>query len=96
MGDSRSLPLQGLDAIATDPPYGRGSSTRGLRVNDLIKEFLHGVPESMNHGAHLCISAPSEVELRDLACEAGFEVKEQHSAKIHRSLTRQFLIAKNR
>ena len=95
MGDSRSLSLQGLDAIATDPPYGRGSSTRGLRVNDLIKEFLHGAPESMKHGAHLCISAPSEVELRDLACEAGLEVKEQHSTRIHRSLTRQFVIAKN-
>jgi tRNA (guanine10-N2)-dimethyltransferase len=95
-GDSRSLPFHGLDAIATDPPYGRDSSTRGLKVNDLIREFLLGASSSIHHGAHLCISAPSEIELTDLAEDAGFEVRERHLARIHRSLTRQFVVARNR
>jgi tRNA (guanine10-N2)-dimethyltransferase len=95
MGDARSLPFHGLDSIATDPPYGRDSSTRGVKVNDLIREFLSGVSSSMNRGAHLCISAPSEVQLADFARDSGFKVKERHLARIHRSLTRQFVVAKN-
>lgn len=94
-GDARHLPLHGLDSIATDPPYGRDSSTRGVNVNDLIRQFLHGAAGSMNHGAHLCISAPSEVQLTDYAQGAGFRVKERHLARIHRSLTRQFIVAEN-
>ena len=96
MGDARSVPFHGLNSIATDPPYGRDSSTRGLKVNDLIREFLIGASTSMHHGAHMCISAPSEIQLADYAQDAGFEVKEKHLARIHRSLTRQFIVAKNR
>ena len=96
MGDARCLPLHGLNSIATDPPYGRGSSTRGVKVNDLIREFLLGASASMQRGAHVCISAPSEVQLADYARDAGFEVRERHLARIHRSLTRQFVVAKSR
>jgi len=96
MGDARHLPFHGLNSIATDPPYGRGSSTRGVKVNDLIREFLLGAPAAMQHGAHICVSAPSEVQLADYAQDAGLEVRERHLAKIHRSLTRQFIVAKNR
>ena len=93
--DARHLPIHGLQSIATDPPYGRDSSTRGVHVNDLIKQFLHGASTSMNHDGHLCISAPSEVQLADYARDAGFKVKERHVTRIHRSLTRQFIVAKN-
>lgn len=96
MGDARRLSLHGLQSIATDPPYGRGSSTRGVRVSDLIREFLLEASASMQHGAHICISAPSEVQLADYARDAGLEVRERHLARIHRSLTRQFVVAKSR
>jgi tRNA (guanine10-N2)-dimethyltransferase len=95
IGDARFLPFHGLDALATDPPYGRDSSTRGLRVNDLIRDFLHGASSTLNRGANLCISAPSEVDLESYARDAGFQVRERHLARIHRSLTRQFIVAKN-
>ena len=94
-GDARSLPFHDLNSIATDPPYGRDSSTRGVKVNDLIREFLHGASVSMHRSAHLCISAPSEVQLTDYARDAGFKIKERHLARIHRSLTRQFVVAEN-
>ena len=96
MGDARRLSLHGLQSIATDPPYGRGSSTRGVKVSDLIREFLLEASGSMQHGAHICISAPSEVQLADYARDAGLEVRERHLARIHRSLTRQFVVAKSR
>jgi tRNA (guanine10-N2)-dimethyltransferase len=93
--DARHLPLQGLEAIATDPPYGRDSSTMGAGVRGLVRDFLSGAKDSLKHGAHVCISAPKEVELEDYARDAGFITKEKHYVRIHRSLTRQFVVLEN-
>jgi tRNA (guanine10-N2)-dimethyltransferase len=93
--DARHLPMHDLDAIATDPPYGRGSSTMGTKVAALVKEFLAGVKSSLKKNAHLCISAPVEVQIEEYAREAGFTLREKHLAKVHRSLTRQFVVLQN-
>jgi len=93
--DARYLPLQSLDAIATDPPYGRGSSTMGAKVATLVKEFLAGAKSYLKKGAHLCISAPVEVEVESYARDAGFAFKEKHLVRVHRSLTRQFVVLQN-
>jgi tRNA (guanine10-N2)-dimethyltransferase len=95
IGDARMMPFHGLDAVATDPPYGRDSSTRGLNVNDLMKDFLAGAKSCLKRGAHICISAPSEINLESYALDAGLELRERHAARIHRSLTRQFVVARN-
>jgi tRNA (guanine10-N2)-dimethyltransferase len=93
--DARYMPLRELDAIATDPPYGRGSSTLGMKVNMLVQEFLEGAKSSLKKAAHLCISAPVEVNVEDYSREAGFKVKDRHTARVHRSLTRQFVVLQN-
>jgi len=95
LGDARSMPLRGLDAIATDPPYGRDSSTRGVKVEKLYSAFLAGAHGSLTKGAHVCISAPSEVDVRSFADDAGLRVREKYLARIHRSLTRQFVVIQN-
>jgi len=94
IGDARRLPFHGLDAIATDPPYGRDSSTRGLRLQDLLKEFLAEAYNSMKPIGSLCISAPSDIDLPDFTRDAGFKIRESHLTRIHRSLTRQFVVAR--
>jgi tRNA (guanine10-N2)-dimethyltransferase len=93
--DARSLPVRGLDAVATDPPYGRGSSTMGTKVTALVSEFLGGAQSSLKKGAHICISAPVEVDVEGYAHQAGFVLKEKHLARVHRSLTRQFVVLQN-
>jgi len=93
--DARHLPLHGLEAIATDPPYGRDSSTMGAGVSGLVRDFLSGSKDSLKKDAHICISAPREVELETYAQEAGFITKEKHYVRIHRSLTRQFVVLQN-
>lgn len=95
LGDARSLPTHGLDALATDPPYGRDSSTRGLKLTELLKGFLPSASCSLSRGAHICVSAPSDVDLEGYTRDAGFSIREKHLARIHRSLTRQFIVAKN-
>jgi tRNA (guanine10-N2)-dimethyltransferase len=94
-GDARHLPLRDIGAIATDPPYGRDSSTMGVRVDDLYRDFLSETKYCLSRGSHLCISSPVEVEIESYAQEAGFELVEKHLVRVHRSLTRQFIVLRN-
>jgi len=94
-GDARMMPLHSIDAIATDPPYGRGSSTMGLKTTHLVREFLLNARNALQTNCHLCISSPEQVEVERYAQDAGFEVREKHFARVHRSLTRQFVVLRN-
>jgi tRNA (guanine10-N2)-dimethyltransferase len=93
--DARNIPLRDVDAIATDPPYGRGSSTMGTKVTTLFSDFLAGAGESLKGKSCLCVSAPVEIHVEDYARDAGLACKERHLAKVHRSLTRQFVVLQN-
>ncbi len=95
--DARTTPYRGgLGAMATDPPYGRGSSTMGVKMTTLIREFLSEAGSMLRRGGHLCISAPSEVDVEGYAADGGLTVKEQHLVRVHRSLTRRFTVLQNR
>jgi len=91
-GDARATPCRGLDAVATDPPYGRGSSTMGVKMTTLISEFIKGASHLLRKGGHMCISAPAEVDVERYASEGGFTLREQHLVRVHRSLTRRFSV----
>jgi len=90
--DARDPPLGGVSAIATDPPYGRGSSTMGVKMTTLIQDFLNRAAGMLDKGGHLCISAPAEVDVESYAQDGGFDMKEQHLVRVHRSLTRRFSV----
>jgi tRNA (guanine10-N2)-dimethyltransferase len=94
-GDARRTPLHDLDAIATDPPYGRGSSTMGAKTSNLVRDFLAEVGGCLKRESHLCICSPVEIPIDDYAQEAGLRMRERHLAKVHRSLTRQFVVLQN-
>ena len=92
--DARTPPIGGggVEAIATDPPYGRGSSTMGVKMSTLIKEFLHQASSLLAKEGHLCIAMPAEVDVERYARDGGLIVKEQHLVRVHRSLTRRFAV----
>ena len=90
--DARTPPIGGVDAIATDPPYGRGSSTMGVKMSALIQQFLEEASGMLRKSGHLCISAPREVEVDRYASNGGFKVKEEHLVRVHRSLTRRISV----
>jgi len=81
--------VKDVDAIATDPPYGRSTSTDGEDVADLIGRALATFAEVLDRGSRVAIVLP-EVSLLD-SCDA-FTVREIHSLWVHRSLTRHFAI----
>jgi tRNA (guanine10-N2)-dimethyltransferase len=90
--DARTCPIGGVDAIATDPPYGRGSSTMGVKMSTLIKEFIEQASGVLRESGHVCIAMPAEVDVERYAHDGGLTVKEQHLARVHRSLTRRFIV----
>ena len=93
--DARTPPIgggEGVDAIATDPPYGRGSSTMGVKMSTLISEFLNQASSILKKDGHLCIAMPAEVDIERYAHAGGLSIKEQHLVRVHRSLTRRFVV----
>ncbi|RLE51814.1 MAG: TIGR01177 family methyltransferase [Candidatus Methanomethylicota archaeon] len=94
LGDAKHLPLHKVDCIATDPPYGRSASTRGARLEFLLREFLCEAYSVLKSGGYLCIAAPSKLMLEDLGRDAGFKVVESHRMRVHRSLTRVIAVFK--
>jgi tRNA (guanine10-N2)-dimethyltransferase len=92
-GDGREMPLTKADGIATDPPYGRGTSTRGEDVRDILCGFFKDAHRVLKEGDYLCTAAPIELKPSDLARRAGFKVREEHSMRVHKSLTRSIVVA---
>jgi tRNA (guanine10-N2)-dimethyltransferase len=90
--DARGLPLSRVDAVATDPPYGRSATTKGLAPRILLEEFLWSVIEILRLGGYLCAAASSEVGLADLGGEAGLKVVETYLIRVHGSLTRELAV----
>jgi len=97
LGDARRLELEGeVDAIATDPPYGRQASTGGLELPKIYEQALPGLVRALRPGRHMCITSPSEIALEDFAEDAGFKLVEKHSQRVHKSLTRNIYVFRKR
>jgi tRNA (guanine10-N2)-dimethyltransferase len=90
-GDSRHLPISEMDATATDPPYGRSSSTKGRETQALVKEFLTETASILKTGGKVCLSVPFDVDVDGLISR-DLRTLETHLLRVHRSLTRRITI----
>ena len=87
--DVRELKMyEKVAGVVTDPPYGISTSTGDIEGNDIFKEFFHAIYVNMADDAYLCMASPHYVDLNPMMSEVGFELVEQYSIKMHRSLTR--------
>ena len=87
--DVRELKMyEKVASVVTDPPYGISTSTGDIEGNDIFKEFFHSIYNNMKDDAYLCMASPHYVDLNPMMDEVGFELVEQYSIKMHRSLTR--------
>lgn len=87
--DVRELKMyEKVAGVVTDPPYGISTSTGDIDGDDIFKEFFHAIYDNMADDAYLCMASPHYVDLNPMIDEVGFELVEQYSIKMHRSLTR--------
>ncbi|MGD9962776.1 MAG: DNA methyltransferase [Thermoplasmata archaeon] len=78
-----------VDGIATDPPYGRATSTNGEPLEELYARSFRSFADVLGRGCRLAIAVPDpEV----LASASGFKELERHPLWVHRSLTRNFCV----
>lgn len=73
-----------VDAVATDPPYGRAASTKKEEINGLYERGLEAIKGAVVPGGRVGIVLPRAIECR------GLELEQLHLQKVHRSLTRHY------
>ncbi|MFX1518553.1 MAG: DNA methyltransferase [Promethearchaeota archaeon] len=94
--DARHLPFtDDIYAIATDPPYGRSSTTKGIELNTLIHSFLGSATNILQKKRYICICAPLSIKLQEIANEIGLKTVELHKMRVHKSLTRRIGVFQN-
>lgn len=92
LADSRKIPLSKVDAVVTDPPYGRSSSTLKSTTIQLVKEALTVSHTLLGGGQRICIAAPRSLNISCLGAELGFRHIESHYAYVHHTLTREIAV----
>jgi tRNA G10 N-methylase Trm11 len=73
------------DAISTDVPYGRASSTSGSDTRQIIDALLVNSSSILRSGHRLVLMHPKSVGVEG---GSAFELEEEHQLYIHRKLTR--------
>ncbi len=83
-----------VDAIATDPPYGKAATTNREDVFSLYKRAFEAFSDVLKPGGYACVVLP-DLELIELGKEY-LSLKETHSMRVHKSLTRHFCVFKKK
>jgi tRNA (guanine10-N2)-dimethyltransferase len=92
VADALKLPFSKTDYLVTDPPYGRSSTTLGIRTKKLLREFLSNIKNGSIKIKRICMSAPKDIELGKIIEDLGFRLEASHYFYVHRSLTREIFV----
>ena len=94
--NSAMTPLAGetVDAIATDPPYGRSTTTKGAGYEELTLAFLEEAKRVLKKGRYLVYAGPYERNPWILARRVGLEVLGRYHMFVHGSLVREVVVAR--
>ncbi len=95
-GDSTTPPLRGgVDAIVTDPPYGRSTKLGGRSLQDLYLTAFRELMDLLPNGARVVTAMPQQHLDPQLLTDLGLELAESHTVRVHSGLTRIICIYKN-
>ncbi len=92
VGDIKSA-VGRVSGIATDPPYGKSTSTQGEKIPELYERAFKSFSEVLEPGSVVAIVVP-KMALLDKASD--FRIEEEHRLLVHRSLTRHFCVLRRR
>ncbi len=87
--DSKHMPVARIDAVATDIPYGRVSSTAGSSTGKIFQNLIKESSSIMAVGRRLVVMHPNSL---DVPGHDGFVVEEQHHLPVHKKLTRAITV----
>lgn len=91
--DMRNIEIEEkVDAIATDPPYGRQASTGGSKTEKIYEESLPVLSEILRPKRYLCITAPSKIEVPETTDNLDLELQEKYKNRVHKDLTRTIYV----
>lgn len=90
LSDAKAIPLERVDAVATDPPYGRSASTHGENIYSIYRLFVKAVSNILAEKKYMVFMAPIWLEkyVDKLLCKEDFLLKRKHYIYVHGSLTR--------
>ena len=89
-GDAEKIPIRKIEAITTDPPYGRSFSIKG-GLQNLYENFFHSASEVTKT---LVFTTDSKFDWRDKLKEAGFREISIHFIYTHKSLSRAIYVVR--
>lgn len=92
IGDVPDL-VPAVDGIVTDFPYGRASSSHDEGLADLYDRAFAAFAKVLRPGGHAVVGCAQPELLPDLA-RHGFAEVERHVERMHRSLTRHYVVAR--
>lgn len=92
VADAEHPPITRVDAIVTDPPYGRTASTLGKSTEHIVKTVLPEFQSLLDSKRRICIASPKTIAIGRIAQRVGFKHVESHYVYVHRSLTREIAV----
>jgi tRNA (guanine10-N2)-dimethyltransferase len=92
VADARKLPLTRIDAVVTDPPYGKSATTLKSSTKLLVENVLSSAKLLLGKGQRICIASPKSLQIAKLGTALGYKHTESHFAYVHRSLTREIAV----
>ncbi len=94
--DATKMPWLKADAIATDPPYGRSTTTLGRPVKNIVRSFLEEAYGVLKKNKYVVYAIPHTLNPYETLPHSGFSIVEIHSMRVHKSLTRIIVVALRR
>ncbi len=90
IGDAKQMPFHNqINSIATDPPYGRSTSTYGKEIEELLRQFFKEAYNVLVPNGILAIGMFAKIPIQEIAKEFNFELSIFEKIYIHKSLTRR-------
>jgi tRNA (guanine10-N2)-dimethyltransferase len=91
--DAFSHPVRQVDAIATDLPYGRASSTRGSQPEDIVRKAIETLPLLLRKGSRMVLMHPQTLKIE---APADLALEEEHHLYVHKLLTRTITVLRRK
>jgi tRNA (guanine10-N2)-dimethyltransferase len=92
VADARTTPIEKVDCVVTDPPYGKSATTLKRTTKQIVEEALMAVSDMLSKGKRVCMAAPKTLNIGRIGATLGYEHLESHFVYVHRSLTREIVV----